>query len=252
MAVHSKWINGALAFYDTHEARIVEAIGANVYKYLNHFISLPVDDTTAKPSDWVVVTDHNPGMSLPASNPGGTLKVDCGDTDNDEANCQLGTATNEPWVITTSSGKPLYFGIRVKTAEHADEGIFVGLMEPGSTTNTLTDNSGVLADKDFVGFNILTATPTAWNITWKKAGQKVQAATNVATNADDYHTFEFYFDGASTVRFFVDGVESATTATTSAGTFPSGEELTVTLAIKTGEGVAKSMLIDWVNVVQFG
>jgi len=249
--LHSRWINGNLAYWDTHQCRIIDAVGASVVSYINHFVSLPVDDGTAQPVDWVIFTDHDPGMSLPASNPGGVLKVDCGNTDNDEANCQLGTATNEPWVITTSNLKPLYFGIRVKAAEHADEGIFVGLMEPGKTADTLTDDSGVLIDADLIGFNILTATPAAWNATWKKAGQAVQAITGVAVNADDYHIFEFYFDGASTVTFWADGTAHATVATTSAATFPSAEEMTITLAIKTGQGTAKSMAIDWIRVVQF-
>lgn len=258
--LHARWINGNLAYWDTHQCRIIDAVGTTVCKYINDFVSLPADDTTGNPVEWKVTSDTAAdGITLPISTTGGAVNVACGGVDNNETYMQLGgarSATNAPFVIGGAAGvannKPLYFGIRVKCLEHADEGVFVGLAEEGaSAVNFLADASGVIADKDCVGFNILTASPTAWNISWRKNGQAVQAVTNVATNADDYHIFEFYYDGATTVTFWVDGVANATQATTTAATFPGAEELAPIFAVKTGEGTAKSITVDWLRVVQF-
>ncbi len=258
--MHSRWINGNLAFWDTHLCRIIDAIGASVVKYINHFTHMALDDTTRNPSEWKWISDTaTDSITLPVSNAGGVMQLATGGVDNNETYLQLGGAacdTNAPFVIGGAAGiannKPLYFGARVKPLEHADEAYFVGLAEEGAAAaNFMADNSGVLADKDFVGFNTLTATPTAWNVTWKKNGQAVQAITGVVVNADDYHIFEFYYDGATTVTFWIDGVAHATVATTTAATFPGAEEMSPIFAVKTGEGTLKRLQVDWLRVVQF-
>ena len=258
--LHARWINGNLAYWDTHQCRIIDAYGATVCKYLNDFTHFAADDTTRNPSEWLWASDTaTDSVTLVASVTGGVMQLATGAGDNNETYIQLGSiasATNAPWVIGGAAGvanqKPLYCGARVKALEHADMGVFVGLAEEGAAAgNFLTDASGALADKDCVGFNILTATPAAWNITWRNAGQAVQAVTAVAVNADDWHIFEFYYDGATTVTFWVDGVAHATQATTTAATFPGAEEMAPILAVKTGEAVLKRIQIDWLRVVQF-
>lgn len=222
------------------------------FQFFEDFLTLAFDDTTGNPTAWKFTGDHAAYATLPASVVGGILNLACGDTDNDETYIQLGQATSEPFKITDASDHPLWFEARVKALEHADVGIFIGLAEAGcAAANFLVDNTGAVADKDFIGFNILTATPTAWNTTWKKAGQNVATnAGEAGTNADDWHIFGFFFDGESTVTFYADGVACTTTATTSAATFPSGEEMSPIIAVKTGEGVAKNVQVDYIRVVQ--
>jgi hypothetical protein len=253
--LHSRYINGNLAFWDTHSCRIIDAIGASVVKYINHFTTICIN-AALDMADWLTVTDHVAGVSLVAGAPGGIIEITCGNTDNDEYYTQLGSATNEPFVIGGAAGvannQPLYFYARVKAIEHADEAYFVGLAEANSAAaNFLTDNSGVVADKDFIGFNTLTATPDAWNMTWKKSGQAVQTTAGVAVNAADWHIFEFYYDGATTVTFWIDGVASTTVATTTAATFPGAEEMSPILGLKTGEATLKRLQIDEMRVIQF-
>lgn len=256
--LHARYVNGNLAFWDTHRNRIVDAVGATVVSYINHFTQVALDDTTLNPDEWNVTTDHN-GVALPVSLTGGVLQIPCGDTDNDEYYMQLGgstIATNAPWIIAGALGvantRPLYFGARVKMMEIADLGCFVGLAEEGSAAaDFLANNSAVVADKDFIGFSILTATPTAWNMTWRRNGEAVQTTAGVATNAADWHIFEFYYDGVTTVTFYIDGTAHATTATTTAGTFPYAEEMAPILGVKTGEAVLKRLQVDWLRVVQF-
>ena len=260
MTLHSRYINGNMAFWDTHMCRIIDAWGPSVVKYINHFVSLPLDDTTRNPSEWKWTSDTaTDAITLPISLTGGVMQLATGGVDNDETYLQLGGAacvTNAPWVIGGAGGiansKPVYFGARVKLLSHADEMAFVGLAEEGaSAANFLTDDSGVIANKDFIGFNTLSATPDAWNITWKITGGAVQTATAVAVNAADWHIFEFYYDGVTTVKFFIDGTQSATTATTTAATFPGAEEMSPMLAVKDGVGAARYLQIDWLRVFSF-
>ena len=260
--LHSRWINGALAYWETHQSRIVDAIGAGVVKYINHFTDLPLDNATWYPNDWMTL-GTNAGadiFSLPASMTGGILQVGTGAAagDNDEAYMQLGgaaCATNAPFVIAGALGVannyPLYFGARVKALEHADEAYFVGLAEEGSAvTGFIAADATAMVNKDFIGFNTLSGTPTVWNITWKALGAVVNT-TAVAVNASDWHIFEFWYDGQTTVSFWIDGVQSSTTATTTASTFPSAEEMAPIIAVKTGQGTLKRLHVDWLRVIQF-
>lgn len=224
------------------------------FGFFDDFVTLAVDDTTGNPAECLFSSDTATGGITLLKAAGGVLNVACGATDNNETYLQLGaygSATAAPFVITNAGGKPVFFEARVAAGQHADMGVFVGLAEEASAgANFLVDNTGVVADKDFIGFNILTASPTAWNVTWRKNGQAVQAVTNVATNADDYHIFSFFFDGVSTVYFYVDRVLVSTQALASAATFPSAQALAPILAVKTGEGVAKSIQVDYLKVWQ--
>ena len=227
---------------------------AVAFQAFDDFMSLALDDTTGNPSGFKWVSDSATGAITLPKVAGGVVNIACGIVDNNETYIQLGGAgldTPAPFSITDLSNKPLAFQVRAKALEHADVGIFVGLAEEGSAAaNFLTDNSGVVADKDFVGFNILTATPAAWNVTWKKAGQAVQAVAAAAVNADDWHTFAFIFDGVHTVYFWIDGVLVSTQALSSAATFPSAQLLAPIFGLKTGEGVVKNLQVDYYKVWQ--
>lgn len=214
------------------------------------FVRPVVDDTTGLPTDMLLSGDHKTTAYPKVA--GGVLQMNCGDTDNDEYYAQLAIgATHAPFFITDANSKPLWFEVYCKAGQHADGGWFVGLAEENSAAaNFMADNSAVLADLDFIGFNILTATPAAWNATWRKNGQAAQAITGVAVNADDYHRFGFHFDGLHTVTFYIDRVANATVALSSAATFPSGQALAPIFGVKTGEAVDKSLLVDYVRVVQ--
>lgn len=219
-------------------------------RLFDDFVLPSVDDTTGLPTTMVCAGDHKTTAFNKAS--GGVLQMNCGDTDNDEYYAQMAAgALHAPFVITDANGKPLWFEVYCKAMQHADGSFFIGLAEEGAAAaDFMADNSGVLADKDFIGFNILAATPTAWNATWRKNGQAVQAITGVAVNADDYHRFGFHFDGLHTVTFYIDRVAHATVALSSAATFPSAQLMAPIFAVKTGEGVDKSLAVDYIQVVQ--
>jgi len=255
--LHSRYINGALAYWDTHPCRIIDAVGGSVTKYINHFTHMPLDDTTHVPGDWRWVSDQADMITLPASLTGGVMNMAVGAGGNDETYLQLGGAavvTNAPYIIAGAAGAantyPVYFGARVRVMEAAAISAFVGLSAEGSAAaNFLTDATGALADKDLIGFNLLVATPTVWNATWRNAGNAAAIITSLATTATSWHTLEFWYDGATEVTFFADGVPHATTALTTAVTFPFNEEMAPILALK-GQA-AKNLQVDWMRVFQF-
>lgn len=223
------------------------------WTYFEDFIHLPITPTTLVPYDWAFTGDvANASMTFPVSLVGGVANISVGATDEDESYFQLGkAATVAPFVITDASSKMVFFEIYVKAMQVAEFACFVGLAEEGAAAaDFLTNASGVIADKDFIGFNILSATPTAWNFTYKKAGQAVQTAVGVAVNGMDWHRLGFYFDGLHTVRIYVDGALYATTYLTSAAVFPSGEELSPILALKSTTAGAKNLQVDYLKIVQ--
>ena len=220
------------------------------FQFYDDFMSLPIDDSTANPTGWTYTGDANGDATLKTGEYGGVLNLHTGTTDNDETTMEVGSQTSGTlFEITDSSAKKLWFECRVKALQHSEGAVFIGLAEEGCGADFLTDDTGVPADKDFIGFRLKIDANDEWDAAWKKAGQAEQEIADAATNADDWHTFGFYFDGASTVTFYISGTANATTATTSAATFPSGEELSPIIAIKTVEGAAKQLDVDYIKVV---
>ena len=228
------------------------------FVFFDDFLQMAMDDTTHNPLAWTYQSDTAAGaVTLPNAatvGPGGVARLATGGVDENETYIQAGHLnTFEPFVITDASKKIVAFECRVRVNQHAADSIacFIGLAEAGcAAADFLTNATGVIADKDFIGFNVLSATPTAWNATWKKAGQVVQAIVGGAVNADDWHIFSFIFTGLSTVQFCFDGVLHATVATTTAATFPSGEEMSPIIAIKETVAGAKTIDVDWIKVAQ--
>jgi len=224
------------------------------FLFFEDFLTLPLDDTTRDPTNALLYSDTGTdAVSLPKL-AGGVMQVACGGVDNNETYVQFGGATQAtpaPFAITNASNKPVWFEARVKALEHADEGLFVGLAEEDAAQAAfLAVNTGVPADKDFIGFRVKCDASDEWDIAWRKDGQAEQEIANVVANADDWHTFAFLFDGVSTVYFYVDRTLVTTQALTSAATFPSGELLAPIVAVKTGEGVAKNIQVDYIKVFQ--
>ena len=153
-----------------------------------------------------------------------------------------------------------WFEARVLLTSVTDLGVFVGLKEEGrAVANDLADNSGANADKDYIGFRILTADSDGWDCVYNTesgGGESIhmEADSNPVTaavaTANTWVKLGLYFDNA-TCFWFVNGtIVSTTGVAESATNFPDGEEFTPTFAIKTGEGVTKKLQIDWWRYLQ--
>lgn len=236
MALRSRNIRGNLAFYDTHRNRIVDAIGASVCKYIEDFVDLPVDDTTGDPTAYtftpVEAGTGNSIAALKAGADGGVLLITTDDAEDDGVNLQL-----KGEAFKLASGKPLYYGIRMKISDATQSDFIAGLC--------ITDTTLLGGMTDGVYFRKVDGSTTVSAVLEKDSTETTGTAHTAV--ADTFVILEFWFDGTS-VHFYVDGVEITLLAQTN---LCDDEWLTPSIHFLSGSAGAKTMEVDWVRCVQF-
>jgi hypothetical protein len=192
----------------------------------------------------------------------GVLEIAGNDADNDEGSIITGGNSGTLALISKAAGasKLLAFECRVKKASVADNAcaFFAGLSEEAlAAADTLVDNTGELADKDFVGFRVLHDNGEEVDFAWRKAGAAVQEVAVVGSMAaDTWVKLGFLYDpdanATKRIRIFVNGAEvgAVTNAQCIAVTFPDGEELAMLLATKVGAAAESKFQMDWWAVGQ--
>jgi len=138
--------------------------------------------------------------------------------------------------------------------------IFAGLMDPSNCGNNgKADNTAVIADKSFIGFDGLQAAPQTLTFSYKNGGGAAQTDQTGATLvADTWIKLGFVFDPsretAKRIAVYVDGVETGiyvTGAIIDAATFPEGDNLAPVFGVKNTVGTAGTLSVDWVAVAQY-
>lgn len=240
-SVHSDWRKGALVMWDTHRKRIVDAFGANVFKFLDDFTAVPVDDTTGNPTEWTLtLVEAGAGESTltQIDAAGGQLRIAADANDNDGVNAQL----NGESFGLLASGRILYFGaFGVKLSEATQSDLFLGLAV------TDTDILGGVTDR--IGFEKLDGS-TALKFMLEKDSTETLSAS-VLTVADGVaFDIEFYLDETGVVEFFVNGASAGKPAVTN---LPNDELLRVSWQFLSGAaGAGKTCDVDAIRVVQIG
>lgn len=213
--VHSKWVRGQQVWYQTHLKRLLDATGEDVVKYIDDFVSFPVDDTTGDPLAWTAtMVEGGTGDSTVASTDasGGAILLTTDDNDNDGVTIQL---NGESFILKSTNDVYFgMFGITVSQATQSD--LFVGL-SPTSTTLFTTDTArvgfqSVDASTDFVGV----------------AGQTADISSSLHTLTTTAFDAEFYWNGTG-VETFIDGASTGALVVTN---------------IQTGE---MSISVEWLN-----
>jgi hypothetical protein len=188
-------------------------------------------------------------------------------TDNDEVWLSPGSATSVLGSINHASGTRglVAFEARFRVGSVADDvtAIFLGLGEEGlAAADTKADNTGVLADKDYIGFNSVhtnsgtAGTNAKLNFVYNEAsgsGPITKIATVQTMVAATFYKVGFVYDPnavpAKRISVYVDGVEQSTYVTDAAITtstdFPDGEELNPLFGMKNGSGAIGSLDLDW-------
>ena len=228
------------------------------YHFFDDFLQF-LEDT----GGWLVA-GANDTCAYVATEVGGVINVGATGADNDEG--YLTSGNNEAGMVKvyTTTPRKMWFEARVRTTSIVDQAVFIGLAEEGlAAADTLSNDDGDLASKDFVGFHADTAAPTLLDCVYREAAAtgivpKASAQTLVAAT---WYKLGMYFDGTY-LHYYVDGVEESLTSTitgvdvdkglkvSAATDFPDGEELAVLIGVHDGEGAAKSIDIDWVRVAQ--
>jgi hypothetical protein len=196
----------------------------------------------------------------------GMVEVAGNDADNDEGHLELGAGTSGLVRIDPTAGERAVVAaeFRFKKVSVANNAVAValGLGEPGfAAADGLADNTGVLASKDFVGFQTLHASGSEIDTVHRLAGQSVvQVKDNAATMvADTWIKLGMVYDPRAEankkMKFFVNGVElndSVTDAVIAAGSvFPTDEELTLVMLTKVGEAAESKAYLDWAAVGKY-
>jgi len=228
--------------YRSHEYphRLYDAFGEGVTKYITQFQSLPADDTTLDPTEFInTITEAGAGDSTAvlADVSGGALLITTAGNEDDGYAMQLGNANAGEWV-DLSGPTVCYFGVQFEINDVDQTDCLFGAC--------VTDTDCIGAVTDGMYFRSVDASALLYFVTEKNS---VEGATAVATLTDGAPiTAEWYYDGA-TVTSYINGTETSSTARTDA-TFPNDEYLRLTMEFLTGEAVANTCYVKWVRLIQ--
>lgn len=172
--------------------------------------------------------------------------------------------------IVKNSGNKLWFEARVAPGDVDDDmGTFIGLVEEdGADEDVIADDpadNDATADVTLIGFFQSNNDPDAYDILNKKDTGDATVVLNDSTNAtgipsDDraslvdgvgatgvgFHKLGIRFDGRTTLQFFVDGYKVAEKTVDS--TVDQSNRLAGIVAVKTGDGAAEKIFVDWVRM----
>jgi len=173
----------------------------------------------------------------------GAVRLSVDADDNQETWLQYGNATSVSSVISTTSGADKFLAFECRFRPNDVVGNrFVGLAEEGAAANSFIADDGLsIADKDYIGFYALEATPTVLNFGYKKASQTAQLAITTAGTlaAATWIKVGFVYNPAAPpsrrLTVFVNNEENVTALTATnlaAATFPNGEELSPIFGVK--------------------
>lgn len=236
--LHSRYIKGNLAYWQTHRKRLIDAIGQDVVKYSTDFVRFPVDDTTGDPTEWTTtVVEAGAGDTLIASldGSGGKVRITTAANEDDGGSYQLNGSAFE-----LTSDQELYFGafgVQINDVTQTD--FFLGL--------AVTDTAILGGVADRIGFQSVDAA-TALTFPIEKSTAETNFDPSVTLVDATAVDLEFYFDG-STLEVFVDGASVGKPAVTN---LPDDVALRLSWEFLTGEAVANTMEIDRLTVIQIG
>ena len=236
MSTEQVTINGATVIRRTeYPWRWLDAFGEGVSKYCTSFESLPADDQTTRPTEFVN-TLVGASTAVLSDVSGGALVITTAAAEDDGYGMQLGGAAGE-WV-DFSAAYPAYFGIKFQVNDATQTDVFFGLAP------TDTDLAGGVTDGIF--FRSTDASASLFFVVEKDDAESV---TTVATLADGVDVIaEWYYDG-STIRSYINSRETSSLANTDVR-FPDDELLRLSLEFLTGENVANTCTIKWVRMIQ--
>jgi len=236
----TKEVQGRLVYYDvTYPQTWLDVIGPDVVKYVNNFVGseIPITTTAATdPPGWLLtaITGADAATEITAGTThSGEMQVLPDATENDGFNLAV---EGEAYYLET--GKPLYFGARLKMTDADQSDLIIGLC--------ITDTEMWGGVSDGVYFSSADETATASFTCERNDSINGSADTAAGTLTESYTILEFYYDGATTVKAWFDGTLVATHTTH----IPNDEALTFVVECLTGEGVANGVVIDWVRIFQ--
>jgi hypothetical protein len=241
MAVAIKNVHNALVLYDDASTteRWYDAFGVGVIKYIQEFVSLPADDTTTDPTEWLeTVVEAGAGTSnaIVSDTAGGALVITTAANEDDGWSMQLGGAAGE--TISFASDYPAYFEITFQGNDVDQSDYFFGV--------AVTDTALLGGVTDAIYFRSVDASAVLNFVIEKNSVESTTAATTL-TDATDV-TASFYFDGENIIAAIND-VQVVSIARTDAS-FPNDELMRLSVEVLTGEAVANTCTVKSLRFIQ--
>lgn len=237
--------------WNVNGANDYRTVSATSVQWIEDFISGALEDgskfsETADKADWLktsVDTDSDAGdvCSISDDAPGGWLTLTTNDHASDSEELQL---NGEAFKLAT--GKPLELEARLMVADADVATWFIGLAITDTTVMAgATDRVGFQCDNDG-NIDALVEQDTTESKT--DTGEDI-ADGSLATASTKAVVLKFAWDGAGTVRFYVDGVLK-TTQTDNGTTvvIPDDEAMTPTIALKNSSAAANTLYVDYIAV----
>jgi len=198
------------------------------YGYFNDFM-------TYNSGDWTVTTtEAGTGSATEAvtSSAGGALLLTNAAGDNDLDFLQL-----KGEAFKLSSSKRAYFSARFKVSDATQSDFVMGLQITDTTPLATTDGVFFIKDDGDTNLDLIVEKDSTSTDT-----------TAIHTMVDDtFVTVAWYIDpDASKVWYSINNAEPVSVVNTN---LPDNEELTVSFGIQNGEAVAKTMTVDYINVM---
>jgi len=222
--------------------RWYDAFGPGVSKYVTEFTSLPADDQTTDPTEFVcTVVEVGAGTSTAVIGDvaGGALVITTAGNEDDGWSMQLGNANTGEWLSLTGAFYA-YFGVEFAISDVDQSDVFLGA--------AVTDTTLLGGVTDGIYFRSVDESGVLNFVIEKNS---VESSTAVATMTDNtYITAEFYWDGpGGYVYAYIDGSLVATIAETDAS-FPNDELLRLSVEFLTGAAAAKTCTLKSLRLIQ--
>jgi len=198
------------------------------YGYFNDFM-------TYNSGDWTITTtEAGTGSATEAvtSSAGGALLLTNAAGDNDLDFLQL-----KGEAFTLAAGKRAFFSSRFKVSDATQSDFVMGLHITDTSPLDVTD-----------GVYFISADGAATVDLSVEKNNTATTASSIATMSNDtFITLSWFIDpNTSNVHYSVNNAEPLVLVDTN---LPNDEDLTISFGIQNGEAVAKTMTIDYINVM---
>lgn len=193
------------------------------------------DFDTYTAGDWVVTETQAGATQALTAGDGGLLLLT-----NSAADDDLVALQKTPAAFTFTSGKKTFFRCRFKVSDATQSDVVIGLQVVDTTPLDVTDGVYFLKADGSTAVSVVCR---------KNATTGSTSASSVATLADDtFIELGFAYDGEGKVYYEVNGNVVGSLDGSSA--FLPDTTCTVSFAIQNGEGVAKTMTLDYIYVAK--
>jgi len=233
--LHSRYVRGALVYWEGHRKRIVAAIGKDVWGYelLPHVLNADGTDPTGFTSTVVEAGGGGNTEFSPNDTAGRVGTITADNADNDGGSYQL-LGSN----IELTSDQDFYFGCEFQVNDADQTDFLFGI--------AVTDTALLAAVADAVYFESLDGGAGISTVTEKNSTETQNDSAGTLVDATDI-ILEFYFNGTN-VEFFIDGVS----VNTHTANIPDDVNLRLSLEFLTGEAIANTCNFKWCRVFQIG